>query len=79
MDSADLHMKFLVLRNDFTACQARSRQTGEKQVELLQTIQKEIVRFETDVSKKMVELKRDVHTILEHLTKPKKKKRRATA
>jgi len=79
MGRDDLHLKVMVLQNDFTACQARSRQKGEEQMELLHAIQKEIVRFETDVAKKLVDLKRDVHTILEHLTKPKRKKRRIAA
>ena len=75
MDPADLHLRFLNLQDDFTACRARSMQKGEKQMELLQALHKEIVRFETDVAEKLVDLKKEVHLILDHITNPKKKKK----
>ena len=69
-DPEDLHLRYLNLHNEFTACQARSHQAGDRQVKLLQSLQQEIVRFETDVAKKLIDLKKDVHLILEHITHP---------
>jgi hypothetical protein len=77
MDPADIYPRLLVLQDDFQACRARSVQKGEEQVELLHNIQQEIVRFETDVADKMVKLQEGITQILEHITKPKKKKAKA--
>jgi hypothetical protein len=77
MDPADLHARLMVLQDDFQACRARSIDKEEKQMELLHAIQGEITRFETDIAEKLVDLKKEVHTIFEYLTKPKKKKRKA--
>jgi hypothetical protein len=75
IDPGELHLRLLNLHDDFTECQARSVKKGMEQVDLLHAIQSEIVRFEKDSADKIVKLQDTVNLILEHVTKPKKKKR----